>query len=161
MMALNVLKSHRTAAAAFAIVFSGGLMLQATAAANPVTGPMQPLFAPPCSQWGFSGPTGFNQSNGWRLDFDSTGPRAQGAAHAYHYDEDDNRSEMHGTISGGVEGYAVKVEVAWNSGALGKYEGSVDANGFASGTSYDAKTPSSTATWNSVSPLRCITPAPS
>ena len=63
---------------------------------------------------------------------------------------------MNGKINGGIEGYAVKLDVNWVEGALRKYEGSVDANGFASGVTYDAKNPSSTATWHSQYALRCV-----
>jgi hypothetical protein len=68
---------------------------------------------------------------------------------------------MTGTVDGGIDGYAVNVQVHWNGCSLGKYEGSVDANGFASGTTYDAKNPGTTATWSLSEPLRCMTPAPS
>jgi hypothetical protein len=141
-------------AAATAISAIGFVMVPAPARA----GPMLPLVAPACSQWGFDGPMSFRQSNNWGLTFDSRGPRAQGPATAR------NRAvaqPMHGTISGGIDGYAVNLEVRWDSGSVGKYEGSVDANGFANGVTYDAKHTGSTATWNSNSALRCITPAPS
>jgi hypothetical protein len=113
--------------------------------------------APPCSQWGFDGPSFFRQSNDWTFNFDSTGPKAQGPAQADHFGHD----VMNGTISGGIDGYAVNLDVHWDTGSVGKYTGSVDANGFASGTTYDAKYPNSTATWNSNSAFRCITPPPS
>lgn len=66
---------------------------------------------------------------------------------------------MHGTVEGGTKGYAINLQVRWAGGELGKYDGSVDAEGFASGHTYDGRTPSSAATWNSAAPLRCVTPS--
>jgi hypothetical protein len=139
-----------TAFSALGLIFAPAIALAA---------PPLPL-APPCSQWGFAGDTRFDQSNGWAMRFTSTGAQANGPAVGF-TPKPPTQPSMHGTISGGVDGYAIKLEVRWDGGALGKYEGSVDANGFAHGTSYDAKTPSSTATWTTEGPLKCIAaPAP-
>jgi hypothetical protein len=43
---------------------------------------------------------------------------------------------------------------------MGKYEGSVDTNGYAHGQTYDGKTPTSSAAWDSDVPLVCATPEP-
>jgi hypothetical protein len=88
--------------------------------------------------------------------FYSTGPRAQGHATATALD---SGGVMSGTVEGRIDGYAVNLTVSWDGGSVGKYEGSVDANGFASGVTYDAKNPSSTATWSSQRPFLCLTPA--
>jgi len=123
--------------------------------AGVAVGSAAPASAAPCNQWGFDGRTGFMQDNGWVMWFDSQGARAQGAANAY---SADLTGSMHGTIDGRIDGYAINLTARWDGGALGKYEGSVDANGFASGVTYDAKTPTSHATWRSDRPLRCVTP---
>lgn len=122
-----------------------------------LTGPAPAHASPPCSQWGFAGETNFNQSNGWTLTFDSTGQRAQGSARAIARN-DNGPFTMSGTVEGGIDGYAVNLQVRWNGGEFGKYDGSVDANGFASGTTVDVRNPGSSASWSSGQPLRCITP---
>ncbi|MDT5215878.1 MAG: hypothetical protein QOK18_4117 [Mycobacterium sp.] len=107
--------------------------------------------APPCGQWAFAGGTVLSQSNGWTMAFTSDGPRAQGHADAWAGD-----GQLHGTVDGAIEGYSVNVSAHWDNGSLGKYEGSVDANGFGSGVTFDARNPSSTATWSTVRALRCL-----
>lgn len=114
--------------------------------------------APPCSQWGFAGRTNFNQSNGWTLGFDSTGPQARGRASAVATNPDGDLVAMYGTVSGAIDGYAVNLEVRWDNGPFGKYEGSVDANGFASGTTYDVVNRGSAAGWSTQRPLQCVAP---
>jgi hypothetical protein len=112
-----------------------------------------PSQAAPCNQWNFVGKTRFIQSNGWTMEFDSAGPMAQGRASA--------RSvglvpgSMSGIVAGRIDRYAVNLQVNWDGGSLGKDEGSVDANGFAHGVTYDAAHPESHATWNSESALGC------
>ena len=124
--------------------------------------------AGPCTQWGFAGQTQFNQSNGWTLFFESTGAKAQGRASAVGSAPGGFRMVgvnpedipgMHGNIDGGVDGYVLNVTARWDGGSVGRYEGSVDANGFAHGVTYDARDPSSTAKWDSNGPLQCVTPS--
>ena len=115
-----------------------------------------PALAAPCTQWGFAGRTTFDQSNGWAAQFESTGNTAQGPAQAYRTGYSLNIYEMHGTVDGGIDGQAVNVRVQWNGGQLGIYEGRVDANGLASGTTYDGQNPSSRATWNIHKPFQCL-----
>ena len=54
----------------------------------------------------------FGQSNDWLMSFDSTGPKTQGAASALHIG---GRERMHGNISGGIDGYAVNLQVHWTA----------------------------------------------
>lgn len=128
----------------------------AVATGHGISGPALAQAAPPCSQWGFGGDTRLNQSNGWTLAFNSTGPRAQGRAQAF--GGRDSPGHMVGTVDGGIDGYVVNLQVRWDGGEFGKYDGSVDANGFASGITYDARNPGSSAGWSSGQPLRCLTP---
>jgi hypothetical protein len=51
----------------------------------------------------------------------------------------------------------VNVTARWYRGRMGKYEGSVDTNGYAHGQTYDGKTPTSSAAWGSDVPLVCDT----
>lgn len=115
-----------------------------------------PAQAAPCSQWAFAGKTTFDQSNGWATQFVSNGQAAQGPAQAYRTGFSINIYEMYGTVTGAIEGQAVNVRVQWDGGQLGIYEGRVDANGLASGTTYDGQNPSSRATWNIYKPFMCL-----
>lgn len=110
-----------------------------------------PAQAVPCKQWAFAGYTTFRQSNGWELVFNSRDTRVSGTANARA-----NGGVMKGNITGGIDGYAVNLQVAWNGGEYGKYDGSVNTDGFASGTTVDASNPGSSAGWRSAYPLRCI-----
>jgi hypothetical protein len=115
-----------------------------------------PAQAAPCGQWGFAGRTTFDQSNGWATQFESKGQAAQGPAQAYRTGFAINIYEMYGTAAGSIEGETVNVRVQWDGGQLGIYEGRVDANGYASGTTHDGQNPSSNATWNIHKPLQCL-----
>jgi len=115
-----------------------------------------PAQAAPCSQWGFVGKTTLDQSNGWATHFESKGQAAQGPAQAYRTGSSINIYEMYGTVTGGIDGQAVNVRVQWDGGQLGIYEGRVDADGFASGTTYDGQNPSSRASWNIYKPFLCL-----
>jgi hypothetical protein len=90
------------------------------------------------------------------MRFNATGKDAQGSAIAF--TPNPPVSEMKGTISGSIEGYAVNLKVQWDNGPIGKYDGSVNADGIASGTTYDIKNPGSSAGWSSSAPLQCVTP---
>lgn len=114
-----------------------------------------PAQAAPCTQWAFNGYTVLNQSNGWQMIFNSTETRVNGTAKARAGNNLDNT--MTGNVTGGIDRYAINLEVRWNSGPFGKYEGSVDANGFASGTTYDVVNRGSSAGWSAGQPLRCVT----
>jgi hypothetical protein len=110
-----------------------------------------PAQAVPCKQWAFAGYTVLRQSNGWEMIFNSRDTRASGIANARA-----KGGAMRGNITGGIDGYAVNLQVAWNGGSYGDYRGSVDVNGFASGNTVDASNPGSSAGWRSQDPLRCI-----
>jgi hypothetical protein len=127
-----------------------GLLLLLTGLTAP------PAQAAPCSQWGFTGKTTLDQSNGWATQFESKGEAAQGPAQAYRTGYSINIYEMNGTVTGGIEGQAVNVRVQWDGGQLGIYDGRVEANGLASGTTYDGQNPSSRATWNIHNPFTCL-----
>jgi hypothetical protein len=115
-----------------------------------------PAHAAPCTQWAFAGKTTFDQANGWATQFESKDQVAQGPAQAYRTGSSINIYEMYGTVTGAIEGQAVNVRVQWSGGQLGIYEGSVNADGSASGTTYDAQNPSSRATWNIYKPFTCL-----
>jgi hypothetical protein len=109
------------------------------------------LADPPFAQWSFAdGETTLEQDNGWMLHFTSPGPNARGRADATNVN-----GYMVGTVKGQITGYQVDFTVNWDGGSVGKYTGSVDANGFASGVTYDAKHPGSSSPWHSTGPLVC------
>jgi hypothetical protein len=114
--------------------------------------PLAPLpLAPACTSYGFNGATALSQDNGWAVQFNSTGPSATGPATA----SSDTGTQMHGTLSGGINGRAVDLTINWDNGQKGRYVGQVNEDaGFAAatGTTGDAG-------WRLLGPLQCLTPA--
>jgi hypothetical protein len=114
--------------------------------------PMLPL-APACTQYGFGGDFALRQSNGYRVEFRSTGTGAVGRATAT------GQSNMAGNVSGGIQGRTVDFTIRWDSGPRGHYTGYVGEDDFVhGGNSADEANPGSTATWDSTVPLVCIAP---
>ncbi len=127
----------------------------AVALAAPILAVAPPAQAA-CGQFAFTGYTAINQSNGYRVEFNSVGTTASGTATAFN-----NRQAavMHGPISGGINGREVNLTVMWSQDSGGFYSGSVDDSGKARGET-TAGTPSpddtvSRATWNIRDPLKC------
>jgi hypothetical protein len=143
-------------AAATAITAVGLLTLSPPAQAHP----MLPL-APACSQWGFPGGFTLKQSNGDTVHFYGDGPLASGPAVATGGTYGPLNAPVNG-VEGGITGNQIAVTIVWNSGAIGRYTGSVGGNdnGFAHGNTYDATaTDHSVAHWDSTSQLTCTTTA--
>ncbi|MFY9918506.1 MAG: hypothetical protein WAL26_08930 [Mycobacterium sp.] len=66
-------------------------------------------------------------------------------------------------VRGGIKGNRVDFDIDWDSlgpdGAVGRYTGAVDNNGYAHGTTHDALSNGPSARWDSQVPLVCATPA--
>jgi hypothetical protein len=124
--------------------------------------PMLPFpLAPTCSQWGFPGGFTLKQSNGDTVHFYGDGPLASGPAVATGGTYGPLNAPVNG-VEGGITGNQIAVTIVWNSGAIGRYTGSVGGNdnGFAHGNTYDATaTDHSVAHWDSTSQLTCTTTA--
>src|SRR5262249_1218832 len=104
----------------------------------------------------FTGNFAFNQSNGFSVSFPSTGTTASGPATAM-------PGGNTGFVSGWIEGRQIHFLIRWpwangGAGATGSYSGTVDDNGFASGSTVDV-IDRERASWNSTVPLGCVTPA--
>ena len=136
--------------AATALSAVGLLMAPAPAQADP----MLPL-APPCGQYGFPGVITLEQTGGWRVELTSSGPFADGTAVA----TKPGQPDMHGTVSGGIQGRHADFTIQWDSGPRGRYTGDIDESGIAHGTGFDEVNPSSTTTWDSTTPFECTTPS--
>jgi hypothetical protein len=159
-MPAAVKKVAGTAVAATAITAVGFLTVSPPAQAHP----MLPV-APPCGRYDFPAVFTLEQSNGDTVQLhgnyqDATGPAVAtggtyGALHA---------SEVAGgiTFAEVVDGYPrTNFDILWDSGAIGRYTGRVDSNGFAHGDTYDATAPDAhIAHWDATVPLVCTnTPA--
>lgn len=110
-----------------------------------------------CTQYGFPGDFALKQSNGYGLSFVSNGPTATGEAIA-----SAGGDRMNGVISGGITGRNVNMTVTWAtfpSSSRGVYNGKVGPDGIAHGITFDAARPSSTANWDALIPLACVTQA--
>jgi hypothetical protein len=115
----------------------------------------------PCYEWWFPAqPTQINQDNGWILNFQGSGLSANGDAFATGRT---SRAQMSGKVSGGITldmhgsgGYnVVHFVVTWRDGKQGVYDGTVDQDGFARGTTNQIGK-AATYRWKSASPWQCI-----
>jgi hypothetical protein len=145
-MKTKLTKLATMGAAATAIGAVGFFTVPAPAQAAPLA----PLpLAPACNSYGFNGATALSQDNGWAVQFNSTGPSATGPATA----SSDTGTQMHGTVSGGINGRAVDLTINWDNGQKGRYVGQVidEPGKAATGTTGDAG-------WSLLGPLQCLTP---
>lgn len=137
-------------AAATAISAVGFLTAPAPAQAVP----MLPL-APASTGCTFGGDFALQQSNGARVSFSSTGPAASGRALA----TGTGAGQMHGNVSGSINGRQLDFTIRWDNGPRGHYTGDVsEFDDFAHGTTVDEANPDLKATWDSTVPLVCIAP---
>ncbi|GAA3025123.1 hypothetical protein GCM10010528_03800 [Gordonia defluvii] len=131
-----------------------------------------------CSQWAFTGKTNLNQENGWYTGFTANGTKvsAPAVASAYHNrvswipfssmlgdsinqsfgDATYEAARMHGTATGGIVGKKFQMTVKWSNGPVGIYRGAVQSDGYAKGTTYDAKAANVPTDWQVDKPLRCV-----
>jgi hypothetical protein len=115
-----------------------------------------PAQADPCTQYGFIGDVAIRQSNGYRLEFSSTGPAATGRATA----TGANGATMGGNISGSIAGRNVDFTIRWDGGAgQGHYTGKIGNDDFVyGGKTVDESNPASRASWESTVPFVCLAP---
>jgi hypothetical protein len=112
----------------------------------------------PCLQWDFPGATTVTQSNGWTTDLgnvarpDLPGWEATSTAK-------NGRGQlvtMRGPAQGRIQNSTVNFSIFWNNGSVGRYSGSVDPTGLATGFTYDEPHPESNGTWRILQPLTCV-----
>jgi hypothetical protein len=65
-----------------------------------------------------------------------------------------------GTVSGSITGTRLDFTIRWDNRTAGHYTGSIDADGFARGTTQDAANRGSSTNWGATVPLGCATPPP-
>lgn len=149
-------KQNRMVAGSAAAVSAIGLL------AGPAIAQALPMFplAPTCS---FNGTYVLNQSNGFRVEFPWNGAAPSGTAIAY---GNDQQVKLTGPVNGGItSANEVAVTIDWaNTPSYGQYVGKLDAGGnVRGGFNQDVGAPGNTATWDSVTPLKCVeaaAPAP-
>jgi hypothetical protein len=154
MSTTSVTSKQKTLIAGSAAAISAIGLLTGPAIAQAL--PMIPL-APACS---FNGNYVLNQSNGFRVEFPWNGTSPSGTAIAY---GNDQKPALTGPVSGGIASdNTVNFVIDWGGPSQGQYtSGPIDSRGLVSGTTRDLGAPSSTANWESVTPLTCIAaPAP-
>jgi hypothetical protein len=116
--------------------------------------PPAPL-SPSCDQFQFTGNYSLHQSNGFTVQFTSTGTSAGGGAKAL---DSSGKTALTGTVSGGISRTHIDFTIRWDSGPRGHYTGNINADGIASGSTEDEAHPGSRADWNATVPLGCATP---
>jgi hypothetical protein len=127
--------------AAFAIFTSAAVVTMDSAAACQWTAPG--------NFWG-------TQSNGYGVNFllAQTGQQLRGSAtHARHYQRQHVLGR--GSADGAIRGSSFVVTVYWGPSSVGVYEGTINAQGRITGTTYDQRNPKSRAQWNSDILLAC------
>jgi|GraSoiStandDraft_5_1057265.scaffolds.fasta_scaffold77850_2 hypothetical protein len=115
--------------------------------------PPVPL-SPGCGQYQFIGDYSLHQSNGFTVQFSSTGPGAGGSATAL---DSSGKTALTGTVSGSITGTHMDFTIRWDSGPRGHYTGDIGADGFAHGNTNDEAHPGSKASWDANVPLGCAT----
>jgi hypothetical protein len=108
--------------------------------------------SPTCEQYQFIGDYSLHQSNGFTVQFSSTGPGASGSATAL---DSSGKTALRGSVSGSITGTHVDFTIRWDQGPQGHYTGKVGADGFAHGSTNDESNPGSSATWDATVPLGC------
>jgi hypothetical protein len=151
-MSIKTKQNAMVAGSAAAISAIGVLTGSAIAQARPPI----PL-APTCS---FNGTYVLNQSNGFRVEFPWNGAAPSGTAIAY---GNDQQPKLTGPVSGGItSANEVAVTIDWAGPSHGQYVGALDAGGnVRGGFNQDIGGSGNTASWDSVTPLKCVeAPAP-
>jgi len=154
----TIAKRSRLIDAATAIAAAGLLIVSPPARAHPIL--------PPCSQWGFPGEFSLKQSNGDTVSFSATGPTISGLPTASATGGINGPFQSSGGVAGGIKGSHVNFGILWSlgdpgPGSAGRYTGVVSDAGFAHGRTWDERAPGPivAASWDSLVPFVCITPA--
>jgi hypothetical protein len=107
-------------------------------------------------EYGVAGRWSAIQSNGYRADFSIVQPRIRDAdSEAITWGDELMGVASHsgGTVkgdgTGSVVGRRFHFRVEWDNDTIGVYDGTFDADGFVTGTTFDERHPSSRATWRS------------
>ncbi|MBE1551850.1 hypothetical protein GGC64_005937 [Mycobacterium sp. OAS707] len=150
-MALNITrrKSVKDFAIKASLAFAGSSVAIGAFAVLPGAAPAH---ADSCFQWAFNGRTGFHESSGWEMWFNSTGTTAQGRVDGIDLGTG-GYPTSHGTIEhGSVVGHGVDITVRWDSGTVQRFTGTV-VDGKATGSTNNPDYQ----TWYPVgNPLTCI-----
>jgi hypothetical protein len=149
---LSIASKSGLLGAATALSAAALLLASAPAGARP---PM-PL-DPACDQFQFIGDYSLHQSNGFIVQFNSTGPGAGGSAVAL---DSSGKTALTGTVTGNINGTRLDFTIRWDNGSAGHYSGLINADGFARGSTNDEANPGSIANWGATVPLGCATPPP-
>jgi hypothetical protein len=107
-----------------------------------------------CAQWSIA-LLRIQQSNGWQMFIyrdAQKGSEIRGNARA---DEMRGGGILIGDVEGSVRGNVVDFTASWTNGSFGRYVGSIDNDGFTSGTTRD-KAYKVTATWRLLRRAMCV-----
>jgi hypothetical protein len=67
---------------------------------------------------------------------------------------------MEGYVIANVRGNNVHLEISWDNGLTGIYDGTIGQGGRITGTGYERGSPSAKVTWSSDRPMICSTQPP-
>ena len=150
---MTIESKHKTVGVSAAAAISVIGLLAGPAIAQAI--PMIPL-APVCS---FNGTYVLNQSNGFRVEFPWNGATPSGTAIAY---GNDQQPKLTGPVTGGItSANEVAVTIDWAGPSHGQYVGALGPDGnVRGGFTQDIGVPGAKASWESVTPLKCVEAAP-
>ena len=115
-----------------------------------------------CNQWDLSGNWQAIQSNGYKPQFSLTqkGTELQGSVRYSKVEPNCAKTAtcpiITGSADGSIRGGAFNLNVYWKDGKIGVYSGTVGPQGRLLGNTYDQKTPTSTASFNSSRTMTCV-----
>lgn len=125
-----------------------------------------PLEAQCAQGWDVTGRWELKQSNqaapnslvlkgGWTSEGGVVKPRIRGRA-SYA----SGRGKIEGYVIAYVTGNNLRLEISWDNGLTGIYEGKIGADGKVTGTGYEKGSPSTKVSWSSDRPMICRTQPP-
>lgn len=139
---------------------TGTTLLSALTIAATATTTLGPAaHASACAQWAFpTFGTQLEQSNGWNVFLHGTAPNSltyTGEALTYDNSLGYYTKPTPGDTMAAINGNQIRINIAWADKSIGDYQGTVNDDGSAQGTTVDMTKPSSTATWKTVGIFTC------
>lgn len=124
----------------------------ATVSALGFTTTAPPAYADYCKQWMFNGNYFLDQGNNTWLVFYGFNRAPSGNAALL---KGGLFSPTRGPITGRLDGNHIFLQVHWDNGSVGTYEGTVDSVGHASGVTYNSKDASGNGNWKTDGEFLC------
>jgi hypothetical protein len=106
--------------------------------------------AAPCKQWNIAN-NYIKQANGWYVQVPQVGASLDGTAVQYA----PNGYATGGEVQGAVTGNSFRFTTVWDNDTAGVYTGTIDRDGFVTGTAVDRFNPRSRTTFRALRRAKC------